>query len=135
MPASSAPFLAATKTGISPSTEALPHALAGFASLTVAAFPALFAEFRAQCLTLLWRGCRDGFGAGDFHSRCDGHTRTLALIQDTEGSAFGDFTPVEWDSSGDWKANPSMKSFVGTLKNRHNFPARRNALKAEENKQ
>jgi hypothetical protein len=27
---------------------------------------------------LLWRGSRDGFGAGDFHS----HTPTLALIRD-----------------------------------------------------
>jgi hypothetical protein len=30
--------------------------------------------------TLLYRGTRDGFGAGDFHSRCDGHSNTLTII-------------------------------------------------------
>jgi hypothetical protein len=31
-----------------------------------------------------------------------------------------------------WKADPSLKSFVFTLKNPHNFPARKFALRAEE---
>jgi hypothetical protein len=71
---------------------------AGFASLIVADFPALFAEFRRKRFTLLWRGSRDGFGVGDSHGRCDGHTNTLTLIEDTEGNIFGGFTPVEWAS-------------------------------------
>jgi hypothetical protein len=33
-----------------------------------------------------------------------------------------------------WKADDSQKSFVFTLKNPHNIPARRFALKAEEKK-
>ena len=56
-------------------------------------FPALFDEFRRKRFTLLWRGSRDGFGADDFHGRCDGHKNTLTLIQDTEGHIFGGFTP------------------------------------------
>jgi hypothetical protein len=47
------------------------------ASLIVAAFPALFAEFRGKRFTLLWRGSRDG------------HAPTLTLIQDTAGNIFG----------------------------------------------
>jgi hypothetical protein len=128
-PPSQAPPLAA-------SAVALPSAPAGFASLIVADFPALFAEFRGKRFTLLWRGSRDGFGARDFHGRCDGHAPTLTLIQDTEGNIFGGFTPVQWESGTHdkrasqrlWKSNcckadPSLKSFLFTLKNPHNFPA------------
>jgi hypothetical protein len=53
------------------------------------------------------------------------------VILDTKGNIFGGFTPVEWDSNSDWKADDSQKSFVFTLKNPHNIPARRFALKAE----
>jgi hypothetical protein len=38
---------------------------------------------------------------------------------------------VEWESQDKYKADPSLKSFLFTLKNPHNFPARRFALKAE----
>jgi uncharacterized coiled-coil protein SlyX len=101
----------------------------GFASLIVADFPAIFAEFREKRFSLLWRGSRDGFGARDFHERCDGRATTLTLIQDTEGNIFGGFTPVEWESrEWYWKADPSLKSFVFTLKNPHNLAARKFAL-------
>jgi hypothetical protein len=55
-----------------------------------------------------------------------------------EGTIVGGFTPVEWESKqlgepGRWysKADDSLKSFVFMLKNPHNIPARRFALKAE----
>jgi hypothetical protein len=51
---------------------------------------------------------------------------------DTNGNIFGGFTPVKWDSASSRKADPSLKSFLFTLKNPHNVPARRFALKAEE---
>jgi hypothetical protein len=70
--------------------------------------------------------------ARDFHGRCDGHVPTLILIQDTAGNIFGGFTPVEWASRGASKADPSLRSFLFTLKNPHNFPARKFALKAEK---
>jgi hypothetical protein len=112
---------------------------ARFASLIVSQFPALFAEFRGKRFTLLWRGSCDGFGVDDFHARCDGHANTLTLIEDTKGNIFGGFTPVEWESrqydkktSNCLKADPSLKSFLFTLKNPHNFPASKFALKAEK---
>jgi hypothetical protein len=130
-----------------PAVPSVP-APAGFASLIVADFPALFAEFRGKRFTLLWRGSRDGFLANDFHGRCDGHANTLTLIEDTEGNIFGGFTPVEWESR-EWnaqatealgrnncfKADPSLKSFLFTLKNPENFPARKFALKAAKKDQ
>jgi hypothetical protein len=97
-------------------------------------FPEIFAEFKERQFTLLWRGSRDGFRAGDFHSRCDGRANTLVVILDMNGNIFGGFTPVEWESPMEltYKADPSLKSFLFTLKNPHNFPARRFALKVEK---
>jgi hypothetical protein len=39
-------------------------------------------------------------------------------------------TPVEWDSSGNVVADHNLRSFLFTLQNPHNTPARRFALEA-----
>jgi hypothetical protein len=105
-----------------------------FDSRIISDFPEMFAEFRVKRVSLLWRGSRDGFKAQEFHGRCDGHANTLTVILDTKGNIFGGFTPLEWESRTmhHWKADDSLKSFLFTLKNPHNMPARRFALKAEE---
>jgi hypothetical protein len=56
------------------------------------------------------------------------------MILDTKGNIFGGFTPVKWESSesGKDKADNSLKSFLFTLKNPHNIPAKRFALRAEK---
>jgi hypothetical protein len=61
------------------------------------------------------------------------------VILDTKGNIFGGFTPVEWESrvskrdgSNCKKADESLKSFLFTLKNPHNIPARKFPLKAEK---
>jgi hypothetical protein len=86
-------------------------------------------EFGGMRFTLLWR--RDGLGARHFHWRCNGHAPTLALIHD-RGEYFRGFTRVVWKSQREKKVDASLKSFRFTLKNPHNFPARKYALKAEE---
>jgi hypothetical protein len=49
-----------------------------------------------------------------------------------ESAIFGGFTPLSWDStSKDRKSDDSLKSFLFTLKNPHNIPARKFALKTE----
>jgi hypothetical protein len=107
----------------------------------VSEFPEIFTEFKEKDFTLLYRGSRDGFDAYGFHDRCDGHANTLTVILDTNGNSFAGFTPVEWESRG-WngkggnedsclEADPSLKSFLFTLKNPHNVPPRRFALKTE----
>jgi hypothetical protein len=109
----------------------LPLALQ-FDSQIFSGFALPFAEFREKQFVLLWRGSRDGFGAIDFHSRCDGHANTLTLILDTDGNVFGGFTLVEWESvSGKYKCDNSLRSFLFTLKNPHNTPAMTFALKPE----
>jgi hypothetical protein len=67
------------------------------------------------------------------------------VILDTNGNIFGGFTPVEWESrvwnrkTGDenncYKADDSQRSFLFTLKNPRDIPARRFALKAEKKHQ
>jgi hypothetical protein len=111
----------------------------GWNSAIVPDFPKLFEEFKQKQFTLLCRGSRDGFDPNGFHSRCNGHPNTLTVILDTDGNIFGGFTPVEWESrewEGDGcnctKADPSLKSFLFTLRNPHNIPPRRFALKAEK---
>jgi hypothetical protein len=107
-------------------------------SAIISDFPDIFAEFCGKRFSLLWWGGRDGFGARDLHSRCDDHANSLTVILDTDGNDFGGFTPMEWESqvwNAKWadmcKADESLKSFLFTLKNPHNGPARRFALKAE----
>jgi hypothetical protein len=107
-------------------------------SAIVPDLPELFQDFKQNHFTPLWRGSCDGFGAGTFHNRCDGHPNTLTVILDTNGNIFGGFTPVEWECRAKWpwqKADLSLKSFLFTLKNPHNLPARRFPLKAEMNDQ
>jgi hypothetical protein len=56
------------------------------------------------------------------------------VILDTKGNIFGGFTPVEWESRSSFpshKEDDSLKSFLFTLKNPHNIPPRRFALKAK----
>jgi hypothetical protein len=99
----------------------------GFDSLIVTELAPIFDEFRGKRFTLLWRGSRGGFGYGEFHRRSDGHANTLTLILDTDGNIFGGFTPVTWESqtSTTEKADDTLRSFLFTLKNPHNHPARR----------
>jgi hypothetical protein len=78
-------------------------------------FPSIFDKFRSKKRTLLYRGTRDGFGSGVFHAKCDGQRNTLTIILTTKGYIFGGFTPIAWDSSSAYKADPSKESFVFSL--------------------
>ncbi len=63
---------------------------------------------------------RDGFGAKDFHSKCNGHSNTLTILK-AKGSSniFGGFTSVHWGSS-DYKSDPN--AFIFSLTNKDNKP-------------
>jgi hypothetical protein len=100
-------------------------------SQIISDFPEIFREFRGKQFSVLWRGSRDGFKSQTFHDRCDGHSNTLTVIFDTKGNIFGGFTPLKWESQGGLKADNDEKSFLFTLKNPHNIPARIFRLKTE----
>jgi hypothetical protein len=125
-----------------PEPPAAPPLPSPLDSLIISSLPPPLAEFRGKRFVLLCRGSRDGFGVQDFHGRCDRRASTLTLILDTGGNVFGGFTPLQWESRV-WngkhddannlnKRDDSLKSFIFTLKNPHNRPARKFALKAEK---
>jgi hypothetical protein len=73
--------------------------------------------------TLLYRGSRDGFGARDFHSKCDGHSKTLTIVKVSGTSyIFGGFTSINWDCSSGFKSDPN--AFLFSLTNKHNQPSK-----------
>jgi hypothetical protein len=78
---------------------------------------------------LLYRASRDGFGANNFHSKCDGKANTLAIIK-TMGNSyiFGAFTQASWDSSNQYKSDAN--AFLFSLTNKDNKPCK---MKAYQN--
>jgi hypothetical protein len=101
--------------------------LPAFDSKIISSIPDIFSVFEGKTLTLLYRGSRDGFEARTFHSRCDRHPNTVTLILSTNECIFGGYTPVEWSSRGtnnNYVPDPSRKSFIFSIKNPHNLPAR-----------
>jgi hypothetical protein len=73
--------------------------------------------------SLLYRGSRDGFGAVDFHSKCDGHSNTLTIIKAAESSyIFGGFTTVSWESSVYVTFKRDPYAFIFSLTNKDNKP-------------
>lgn len=53
--------------------------------------------------TLLFKASRDGYRSSNFHSKCDGYSNTLTLVESTDGKRFGGFTDASWDQSSSWK--------------------------------
>jgi hypothetical protein len=93
-------------------------------SKIISTLPGIFTVFGGQRLQLLFRGSRDNFQPGHFHGRCDGHRNTMTLIRSKNGCIFGGYTPVAWGSRNASVPDPSLKSFVFTIRNPHNIPAR-----------
>jgi hypothetical protein len=101
-------------------------------SLIISTIPSIFNDFGNQSYQLLYRGSRDGFDCANEHAKVDGHSNTITLVETTEGFIFGGYTPCQWDSSDTWKADESHRSFLFTLKNPHNIPARTFLMKPEQ---
>ena len=71
--------------------------------------------------TLLYRASENGFGAKDFHSKCDGNANTLTIIKaNGTSNVFGGFTCAAWDSRGQWRQDGN--AFLFSLVNQDNKP-------------
>jgi hypothetical protein len=110
-------------------------------SCIVSNFSDIFDRIESKRFTLLWRGSRDGYLKADFHRQCDGHANTVVVIKDTGDNIFGAFTPVEWEAR-EWngvdgegnncvKSDPTLQSFLFSLKNPHGTSPKRFALRPE----
>jgi hypothetical protein len=74
-----------------------------------------------QKWTLLYRGTRDGFGARNFHLKCDGHSRTLTIIRSLGTKCiFGGYTEACWEARGGNCFDE--KAFIFSLINNDNKP-------------
>ena len=56
---------------------------------------------------LLFRGSRDGFGAAEFHKRCDNKGATVVLVKTTTNHVFGGFAHTPWTSDYKSVADPT----------------------------
>jgi hypothetical protein len=67
-------------------------------------------------LSLLYRGSRDGFGAADFHAKCDDKGATVTIVKSTEGYIFGGYSDQSWKSNDYcWKYSP--RAFLFSMVN------------------
>jgi hypothetical protein len=82
----------------------------------------IFSVFNGKRLQLLYRGSRDGFGAAAFHEQCNGHPNTVTLILSTNDCIFGGYTPLVWGSRMSPVSDPSLTSFLFTIKNPRDLP-------------
>jgi hypothetical protein len=73
---------------------------------------------------LLYRSSRDGFGANDFHFKCDAKSSTLTILKTKKfGFVFGGFTSTPWHSLGRWESDPN--AFLFSLVNKDRLPCKR----------
>jgi hypothetical protein len=72
---------------------------------------------------LLYRASEHGFGADDFHSKCDDHENTLTILKANE-CIFGGFASTSWDSTSQWKTDPN--AYLFSLTNKENMPCKMN---------
>jgi hypothetical protein len=101
------------------------------------ALPDILAEFRGQTARLLWRASEHDFRGEAFHRYCDGRANTLTLVQDADGSVFGGFTPVEWETrtgatEARYKADRLGHSFLFSVRSPGGAAPRRFPLRHAE---
>jgi hypothetical protein len=69
---------------------------------------------------LIYRASKDGFGANDFHSKCDKQPNTLIIIKSEHGNIFGGYTEQDWTSINNAKTDNN--SYIFSLINKDNKP-------------
>ena len=51
---------------------------------------------------LLFRATEHGFTATKFHELCDNKGKTLTIVKSTNNKIFGGYTPLNWNTSGNY---------------------------------
>ena len=90
-------------------------------------------EFSASdTWSLLYRGSRDGFECGNFHTKCDNKSPTLTICKTLHsGFVFGGYTEAQWESiSGKDEYKRDCQAFVFSLINRESQPCKMRSLDA-----
>lgn len=66
---------------------------------------------------LRYQATQHGFGARDFHSKCDGKQHLVTLIRSDKGYVFGGYSAAAFSSAGQYASDAS--AFIFTLLNPH----------------
>lgn len=76
--------------------------------------------------TLIYRASRDGFGAEQFHAKCDNIHKTLTIIKARDSPhIFGGYTRCKWNHSGRYgNFKTDSNAFLFSLVNSDNQPVR-----------
>ena len=64
---------------------------------------------------MVYRATDDGFGAQNFHDKCNGISNTLVVIKSTTGYIFGGYTNAQWSSHNKYGVDP--EAFLFSLTN------------------
>jgi hypothetical protein len=99
-----------------------------FQSRILEGCPSVLDEFVNKQWTLIYRGSDDGFGASNFHNKCDGIGNIVTVILTSTGCIFGGFTPVVWESPHGYKPDSTNQSFLFRIKDSRNSAPRKFAL-------
>jgi len=79
-------------------------------------------KYQCSQTTLIYRGTRDGLTGATFGKLCAHKGPTLSLLKSTRKNIFGGFTPVPWGVNNNHAEDPSLESFLFSLKNPWNGP-------------
>jgi hypothetical protein len=83
---------------------------------------------------LLYRGSRDGFNKGVYHTKCDNQGPHLIIVKCDKGYIFGGYIAVNIPTDGKYVADPTNSSFLFSLKNPKGEIAMKYPIKPKENK-
>ena len=87
--------------------------------------PLLVMSLHCSTKFLLYKATRNGFGAKDFHLKCDNFENTLVVIKSTEGNIFGGFASKPWNNkvdSTDYGYVYDALAYIFSLVNKDNKP-------------
>lgn len=62
-------------------------------------------------LDLVYRATYHGFSAREFHSKCDGISRTLTIVKTTKGNVFGGYTEAAWSQAKSYSTDRNAYLF------------------------
>jgi hypothetical protein len=70
-------------------------------------------------LEKLYRATEDGFNGTAYHAKCNNLCHIFNVVESEHGKKFGGYTSVQFDSSGNWYADPN--AFIFSLSNKKKF--------------
>jgi len=75
---------------------------------------------KRNSMKLIYRASQDGFGASNFHLKCDNKGPTLSVIKSQNDYIFGGFTSISWNSNGSYLIDSS--AWIFSLVNQQKVP-------------